>query len=132
MVRPHHFHPNPQTAADNAFQRNGSDHPAKAIAAAAFDESTQAAATLQAHGVRVHWFDDDGARDTPEAVFPNNWFSTHPGGHVALFPMFSPNRRRERRAIEHSAQIVALPVPTIEMAGGSVRCMLAGIHLARR
>ena len=25
-----------------------------------------------------------------------------------------------------------LAVPTIETAGGSVRCMLAGIHLARR
>ena len=23
---------------------------------------------------------------------------THPGGHVALYPMCSPNRRRERRA----------------------------------
>jgi hypothetical protein len=46
----------------------------------------------------VHLFDDDGARDTPDSVFPNNWFSTHPGGHVALFSMFSPNRRRERRA----------------------------------
>jgi len=25
-----------------------------------------------------------------------------------------------------------LSIPTIEMAGGSVRCMLAGVHLARR
>jgi len=45
----------------------------------------------------VHQFDDDGAADTPDSVFPNNWFSTHPGGHVALYPMHSPNRRRERR-----------------------------------
>ncbi|WP_205171715.1 citrulline utilization hydrolase CtlX, partial [Burkholderia sp. LMG 13014] len=49
-------------------------------------------------GVRVHVFDDHGERDTPDSVFPNNWFSTHPGGHVALYPMFSANRRRERRA----------------------------------
>jgi hypothetical protein len=34
--------------------------------------------------------------------------------------------------IEESARIVELSVPTIELAGGSVRCMLAGIHLARR
>lgn len=34
--------------------------------------------------------------------------------------------------IEQSAEIVPLAVPTIELAGGSVRCMLAGIHLARR
>jgi hypothetical protein len=97
MVRPHRFHPNPQTAADNAFQRVEADHAAAELAAAAFDETTQAAATLQAHGVRVHLFDDDGARDTPDSVFPNNWFSTHPGGHVALYPMHSSNRRRERR-----------------------------------
>ena len=34
--------------------------------------------------------------------------------------------------IERSARIVSLAVPTIEMAGGSVRCMMAGVHLARR
>ena len=26
----------------------------------------------------------------------------------------------------------ALSVPTVEMAGGSVRCMIAGIHLSAR
>lgn len=98
MVRPHRFHPNPQTAADNAFQRHDTTRAAAETAAAAFDEATQAAATLTQHGVRVHLFDDDGSRDTPDAVFPNNWFSTHPGGHVAIYPMHSPNRRRERRA----------------------------------
>lgn len=30
------------------------------------------------------------------------------------------------------SRIVPLEVPTIELAGGSVRCMLAGIHLTRR
>jgi hypothetical protein len=96
MVRPHRFHPNPQTAADNAFQRHDATRAAAETAAAAFDEATQAAATLAQLGVRVHLFDDDGSRDTPDAVFPNNWFSTHPGGHVAIYPMHSPNRRRER------------------------------------
>jgi hypothetical protein len=38
----------------------------------------------------------------------------------------------QREAIGRSATMVALPVPTLELAGGSVRCMLAGIHLARR
>ena len=98
MVRPHHFHPNPQTAADNAFQRIEANRAAAELAAAALDETTQAAATLQPHGVRVHLFDDEGSHDTPDSVFPNNWLSTHPGGHVALYPMHSPNRRRERRA----------------------------------
>ena len=36
------------------------------------------------------------------------------------------------RALAHSVDIVAVDIPTIELAGGSVRCMLAGIHLDRR
>ena len=34
--------------------------------------------------------------------------------------------------IEASATPLPLSVPTIETAGGSVRCMIAGIHLSRR
>lgn len=98
MVRPHRFHPNPQTAADNAFQQPVAGQAPEALAAAAYREVGRAADTLVAAGVRVHLFEDDGAGDTPDAVFPNNWFSTHAGGHVALYPMYSPNRRRERRA----------------------------------
>ncbi|CAB3753256.1 amidinotransferase [Burkholderia puraquae] len=100
MIRPHRFLPNPQTAADNAFQRTsgGVANDMSSVSAAARDEVTAAAQTLADAGVRVHVFDDHGERDTPDSVFPNNWFSTHPGGHVALYPMYSPNRRRERRA----------------------------------
>jgi hypothetical protein len=100
MIRPHRFLPNPETAADNAFQRDAAadgDDGARRLSAAARDEVTAAAQTLADAGVRVHVFDDHGERETPDSVFPNNWFSTHPGGHVALYPMFSPSRRRERR-----------------------------------
>ena len=38
----------------------------------------------------------------------------------------------QRATIERSATLLPLAVPTIELAGGSVRCMLAGVHLARR
>jgi hypothetical protein len=34
--------------------------------------------------------------------------------------------------IEKYAKIIPISIPTIELAGGSVRCMLAGIHLKRR
>ncbi|KVL48037.1 amidinotransferase [Burkholderia territorii] len=100
MIRPHRFLPNPQTAADNAFQRTAAAgaNDTASVSAAARDEVTAAAHTLTDAGVRVHVFDDHGERDTPDSVFPNNWFSTHAGGHIALFPMYSPNRRRERRA----------------------------------
>lgn len=97
MVRPHRFTPNPETAADNAFQSAAARDRARAVAEAAHREVTQAVDQLQAAGVRVHLFEDRGERDTPDAVFPNNWFSTHPGGQVAIYPMHSPSRRRERR-----------------------------------
>jgi hypothetical protein len=100
MIRPHRFHPNPETAADNAFQCTAAascDQEIEAVAAAARDEVTQAAQTLEDAGVRVHLFDDFGEHGTPDSVFPNNWFSTHAGGQVALYPMYSGNRRRERR-----------------------------------
>ncbi|AZI58338.1 amidinotransferase [Nakamurella antarctica] len=96
MIRPHHFLPNPQTLSDNSFQAPiSSYHPD--VAARAFQEVTAAAQTLRSHGVYVHLFDDEGTA-TPDSVFPNNWFSTHAGGHVAIYPMTAPNRRRERRS----------------------------------
>jgi len=96
MIRPNRFHPNPETAADNRFQTkpNVSDDEVAQAAAAEFDA---AVTRLQGEGVGVHVFQDE-RDDTPDAVFPNNWFSTHPGGHVAIYPMFVPSRRRERRA----------------------------------
>ncbi|MGP1681334.1 MAG: citrulline utilization hydrolase CtlX [Giesbergeria sp.] len=98
MVRPRHFTPNPETAADNAFQAQSSDHSPDETSRRAYAQVSEAAARLQEAGVRVHLFDDDGQRDTPDSVFPNNWFSTHAGGHIALYPMFAASRRRERRS----------------------------------
>jgi hypothetical protein len=97
MIRPHRFTSNPETMADNAFQRAAAGTPEPSVAAAAYAEVTAAAERLEAEGVRVHLYDDTGHHDTPDSVFPNNWFSTHPGGHVALYPMCVPSRRRERR-----------------------------------
>ena len=99
MVRPHRFHPNPETASDNAFQAQAvATAPADDVARRAHAEVTEAAAALRDAGVRVHLFDDLGERHTPDAVFPNNWFSTHAGGHVAIYPMYAESRRRERRS----------------------------------
>lgn len=97
MIRPHHFSPNPQTAADNAFQCHTVEIDRRATAHAAYQEVGQAAEILEATGIRTHLFDDPSTQ-TPDSVFPNNWFSTHSGGHVAIYPMFAVNRRRERRA----------------------------------
>jgi hypothetical protein len=94
MVRPHHFAVNTETAADNRFQAG--PEPGEDLARLAHDEITRAAETLERHGVDVHLFEDTGTQ-TPDSVFPNNWFSTHAGGHVAIYPMKAASRRRERR-----------------------------------
>ncbi|TFC25731.1 amidinotransferase [Cryobacterium sp. TMT2-18-3] len=96
LIRPHFFSPNPETAHDNAFQSRDAGHDAALVAEAAYAEVTQVAGTLEAQGIAVHLFDDDGP-GRPDSVFPNNWISTHAGGHVALYPMHAPNRRTERR-----------------------------------
>lgn len=96
MVRPHHFVPNPATIADNLFQVRSPVLPSRHVAAAAFREVSGMADTLSEVGVDVHLFDDESL-DTPDSVFPNNWFTTHPDGRVALYPMYAPNRRAERR-----------------------------------
>ncbi|MDC0737037.1 arginine deiminase-related protein [Cognatishimia sp. SS12] len=95
MIRPHHFCSNPETRDDNAFQTL-SNASVDATSEAALREFDGAVAKLRDAGVRVHVFDDTGT-DTPDSVFPNNWFSTHAGGHVAIYPMFAENRRKERR-----------------------------------
>jgi hypothetical protein len=96
MIRPSRFYPNPETAADNAFQRRAEGDPDE-LSAAARIEFDVAVATLRNFGVSVHVFDDTSDPEKPDAVFPNNWISTHHDGRVALFPMYSPLRRRERR-----------------------------------
>ncbi|PFG16920.1 hypothetical protein ATK74_1475 [Propionicimonas paludicola] len=96
MVRPHRFAVNPETGADNAFQATSVEQD-EALAASALAEFDAAVTALTSAGVTVHVFEDFGERDTPDSVFPNNWFSTHHGGRVAIYPMFAVNRRRERR-----------------------------------
>lgn len=95
MIRPNRFRPNEETAEDNAFQSTPAMS-AEAVADAALAEFDGAVATLRREAVQVHVFQDE-RDDTPDSVFPNNWFSTHPGGHVAIWPMYARSRRRERR-----------------------------------
>jgi|GEM_PF-67770 len=58
------------------------------------------------------------------------------GGRGRLFVLSSRAlaalRLDQIAAIETSAHILAIGIPTVERSGGSVRCMLAGIHLPPR
>src|SRR6059036_3734080 len=96
MIRPGRFYPNPQTAADNAFQCT-THLDSDALTLMARKEFDAAVQTLRAAGVKVHVFEDTAEPEKPDAVFPNNWMSTHHDGRIALFPMYSNLRRRERR-----------------------------------
>jgi hypothetical protein len=96
MIRPCRFYPNPETAADNAFQSRR-DYAVDALSAVARKEFDAAVQNLRAARVTVHVFEDTAEPEKPDAVFPNNWISTHHDGRIALFPMYSALRRRERR-----------------------------------
>jgi hypothetical protein len=96
LIRPHHFAPNAETAGDNVFQTVDAARTASDVAAAAYDDATRLAEALEGAGITVHLFDDE-EETRPDSVFPNNWFSTHAGGRIAVFPMYAPNRRLERR-----------------------------------
>jgi hypothetical protein len=96
MIRPARFYPNPETAADNAFQGHA-NRGSGALTVAARKEFDGVVQTLRAAGVNVHVFEDTAEPEKPDAVFPNNWISTHHDGRIALFPMYSNLRRRERR-----------------------------------
>jgi hypothetical protein len=96
MIRPCRFYPNPETAADNAFQAR-LDCAGDALSTVARKEFDAAVQNLRAAGVNVLVFEDTAEPEKPDAVFPNNWISTHHDGRIALFPMYSGLRRRERR-----------------------------------
>jgi len=96
MIRPCRFYPNPETAADNAFQASV-DRPVDEVSTAARNEFDAAVQKLRGAGVTVRVFEDTVEPEKPDAVFPNNWISTHDDGRVVVFPMYSPLRRRERR-----------------------------------
>jgi len=60
-----------------------------------------------------------------------------PDGKRRYILAMSGRARRSLRpdqvdVIEQSCEIVSVDIPSIELAGGSVRCMIAGIHLDRR
>ncbi len=98
LIRARHFHPNPATSIDNAFQSDApASETAEETAAKALAEMDAVADALREVGVTVHVFEDED-HTRPDSVFPNNWLSTHAGGSVAVYPMYASNRRHERRA----------------------------------
>lgn len=97
MVRPAHFGYNAQTAGNNAFQTNDPAFSPEEISARAQEEFDAFVSKLRAAGVQVIVIDDTDEPLKHDAVFPNNWFSTHTDGSIITYPMYAPMRRLERR-----------------------------------
>jgi len=98
MVRPSNFGFNVETAADNAFQNEETNLTSEEIKAHARGEFDEMVRVLRAHDVDVIVIEDTATPAKTDAIFPNNWISTHQNGLVYTYPMYSPNRRLERRA----------------------------------
>jgi len=96
MIRPAAFGYNAETAANNAFQNivTDSQQQIQQYALAEFETFVE---TLRSNGIEVIVFDDTNEPPKPDAIFPNNWFCTLSDGTLAVFPMYAPNRRMEKR-----------------------------------
>lgn len=94
MIRPVNFKFNVQTAGNNKFQQESLDSNVHEQALKEFDDFVT---LLRSNGVDVIVVNDTLEPATPDSIFPNNWVSFHEDGSVFLYPMFSENRREERR-----------------------------------
>ncbi len=96
MVRPAAFGYNIQTAANNFFQNKTALLPEE-LQQKAVQEFDAMAEGLRNVGVDVVVIEDTPLPQKPDAIFPNNWFSTNADGVLTIFPMFAHNRRLEKR-----------------------------------
>lgn len=98
MIRPDHFGFNPQTSKDNDWQHIPQNElTARNAALSEFDTMVK---TLQEEEITVAVLSSRTDAVTPDAVFPNNWFSVHEfkdRSKLIVYPMRTPNRRAERQ-----------------------------------
>ena len=98
MIRPGNFGFDTDTMADNAFQNVSSgDKSEKEIHQSALDEFDCVVQLFKRNGISVIIFNDQPSPAKPDAIFPNNWFSTHSEGIVIIYPMMAESRRLEQR-----------------------------------
>lgn len=102
MIVPIGFQRNVETALDNYFMQDSSHTLSETERAsrvpprtqtriisylgAALDEFSMLHLALTKAGVEVVLFSSERAHNTPDAIFPNNWFSTHAPSEVVQFP----------------------------------------------
>ncbi|MCG8636798.1 MAG: arginine deiminase-related protein [Desulfobacterales bacterium] len=98
MVRPYDFGFNEETGRDNEFQQH-LEMSDQEINQKANEEFQAMVDKLRAEGVTVLILEkpEQPYVRTPDAIFPNNWFSTEHDGTMITYPMAAMNRRVERR-----------------------------------
>lgn len=112
MVPPKEFAFNAETAQDNEFQHQVNDTTGH-IRQLAMQEFNTMVEQLRQAGVQVVVFDYPlGDIETPDAVFPNNWFSTTADGRLYTFPMACKNRQQEVKteALVEALEFAGRPV----------------------
>jgi len=97
MIRPKHFNFNIETAENNHFQKKDERLSNEKILKKATSEFDKMVLQLLKNKIDVTVFDDKKEIVTTDSVFPNNWISFHQNGLVFIYPMFSENRRKEKR-----------------------------------
>jgi hypothetical protein len=96
MVRPLEFSSNLETLVDNAFQSQSfEDH--STVSGMALQEFDRCVRDLRANDIDVIVLEPLLPTKTPDAVFPNNWFSIGHDGTLHIFSMATPSRRAEIR-----------------------------------
>jgi len=96
MVSPTSFGFNPETAQSNVFQHDV--HLAKKlIQQSAQKEWERVCEMLVREKINVIAVMDTKTPVKPDAIFPNNWISTHADGKLILYPLLAQNRRIEKR-----------------------------------
>lgn len=101
MVRPYDFGFNEETGIDNEFQQKLLESEVE-INKKANIEFQNMVDRLRAEGVTVLILEkpEQAYIKTPDAIFPNNWFSTEHDGTLLTYPMAAVNRRHERRPLD--------------------------------
>jgi len=98
MVRPYDFGFNEETGQDNEFQHKLKFSETE-INQQANIEFQNMVDLLRKEGVIVLILEkpENPYSKSPDAIFPNNWFSTEHDGTMLVYPMAAPNRRFEKR-----------------------------------
>ena len=89
LIEPVGFGFNPETAADNKFQIEKKTGDIQ-------KQFNEFKTVLENAGLNVHLL-CPGDTTTPDALYPNNWFSTFPDKSLIIYPMMAINRRSEKR-----------------------------------